>query len=88
MEKYGYKNISSRNEFEKASKNDTQIPNNQVETKHLTNYDFIDITSNGKWGMPGQTRYFVKDLDSLIKANEKTSQAVTKERKPKGYVGW
>jgi hypothetical protein len=38
--------------------------------------------------MPGQTRYFVKDLDSLIKANEKTSQAVTKERKPKGYVGW
>jgi hypothetical protein len=88
MEKYGYKNISSRDEFEKASKKDTQIPNKPVEHKHLTNYDFIDITSNGKWGMPGQTRYFVKDIDSLVKAHEFSSKPVMKERKPKGYVGW
>jgi len=88
MEKYGYKNISSRDEFEKASKKDTQIPNNPVDHKHLTNYDFIDITSNGKWGMPGQTRYFVKDIDSLVKAHELSSKPVMKERKPKGYVGW
>ena len=88
MEKYGYKNISSRDEFEKASKKDTQIPNKPVEHKHLTNYDFIDITSNGKWGMPGQTRYFVKDIDSLVKAHEFSSNPVMKERKPKGYVGW
>jgi hypothetical protein len=88
MEKYGYKNISSRDEFEKASKKDTQIPNKPVEHKHLTNYDFIDITSNGKWGMPGQTRYFVKDIDSLVKAHEYSSKPVMKERKPKGYVGW
>jgi len=88
MEKYGYKNISSRDEFEKASKKDTQIPNKPVEHKHLTNYDFIDITSNGKWGMPGQTRYFVKDIDALVKAHEFSSKPVMKERKPKGYVGW
>jgi len=88
MEKYGYKNISSRDEFEKASKKDTQIPNKPVEHKHLTNYDFIDITSNGKWGMPGQTRYFVKDIDSLVKAHEFSSKPVMKERKPKLYVGW
>lgn len=88
MEKYGYKNISSRNEFEKASKADSQIPNKQVDHKHLTNYDFIDITSNGTWGMPGQTRYFVKDIDSLTKAHEGASKQVTAKRNPKGYVGW
>lgn len=88
MEKYGYKNISSRNEFEKASRKETQIPNNPVEKKHLTNYDFVNITSNGTWGMPGQTRYFIKDIDSLTNAHENASKAITKERNPKGYVGW
>jgi hypothetical protein len=38
--------------------------------------------------MPGQTRYFVKDIDSLVKAHEFSSKPVMKERKPKGYVGW
>jgi hypothetical protein len=88
MEKYGYKNISSRDEFEKASKKSTQIPNNPVDKKHLTNYNFIDITSNGTWGMPGQTRYSVKDTESLVNAHEKASKSIVKKRSPKGYVGW
>lgn len=88
MEKYGYKNISNRNEFEKASSKDTQIPNNPVDTKHLTTYNFIDWSSEGNFGMPGQTRYFVKDVDSLVKASDKMHKAIMSERNPKGYVGW
>ena len=38
--------------------------------------------------MPGQTRYYVKTIDDLIKANDKMSKAITNQRKPKGYVAW
>ena len=88
MEKYGYRNISSRDEFEKASKNDGKVNYGPVDGKNLTNYNFIDLTKQGSWGMPGQTRYYVKDLDSLIKADSLASKPVLKERDPKGYVGW
>ena len=88
MEKYGYKNISDRNGFEEASKRDTQIPNNPVATTNLTNYDFIDWSTKGNFGMPGQTRYFVKEVDDLIKAGDKVSNPIMSERDPKGYVGW
>lgn len=88
MEKYGYKNISSRQEFEKASKNDGKFENKPVDSKHLTNYDFIDWASQGNWGMPGQTRYFVRQFDDLRGAEEKVGKIVTGERKPKGYVAW
>jgi hypothetical protein len=88
MEKYGYKNISSRNEFEKASKNNGRINYGPVKGKNLTTYDFIDWTTQGNFGMPGQTRYFVKNVEDLTKANDKASSAVISERKPKGYVGW
>jgi lambda family phage minor tail protein L len=50
--------------------------------------NFVDFTSQGDFGMPGQTRYFVKTVDDLVKASEKTSKPLIKERKPKGYVGW
>jgi hypothetical protein len=88
MEKYGYKNISSRNEFQKGSKKEGKINYGPAEMKHLTNYDFIDFTSQGSFGMPGETRYSVKTIDDLIKANEKISKQIIKKRNPKGYVGW
>ena len=88
MEKYGYRNISSRDEFEKASKKGGKINYGPPEKKHLTNYDFIDWGTQGDWGMPGQTRYFVKTIDDLIGASSKASTSIENKRKPKGYVGW
>jgi hypothetical protein len=88
MEKYGYKNISSKNEFEKATKNNGRVNHNPVVGDELTNYDFVDIKKKGDWGMPGQTRYYIKTMEDLIKANEKMSKSIISERKPKGYVAW
>lgn len=88
MEKYGYKNISSRQEFEKASKKDGKFNYGPPSKKNLTNYDFVDWTTQGNWGMPGQTRYFVKGIEDLFGASDKMSKSVKGERKPKGYVGW
>jgi len=88
MEKYGYKNISSRNEFGKAAKGDGRVNVGPVQGDELTTYDFVDLKKKGDWGMPGQTRHYVKTIDDLIKANDKMSTTIIKERKPKGYVGW
>ena len=88
MEKYGYKNISSRNEFEKASKNDGRVNHGPVVGDELTTYGFVDIKNKGDWGMPGQTWYYVKTVDDLIKANDRMTKTISSERKPKGYVAW
>lgn len=88
MEKYGYKNISSRREFEKASKSNGKFNISSPQAKNLTNYDFVDWGTQGNWGMPGQTRYFVKEVGDLVNANDKMSKPIMAERKPKGYVGW
>ena len=88
MEKYGYKNISSKNEFEKASKNDGRVNQGPVVGDELTTYGFVDLKKKGDWGMPGQTRYYVKTVDDLIKANDKMTKTISSERKPKGYVAW
>lgn len=88
MEKYGYKNISSRNEFEKAAKADGRIQGSTTPEGDLTNYGFVDFNKKGSWGMPGETRYYVKTIEDLVKANDKVSKSVMNERKPKGYVGW
>ncbi|NBU97558.1 MAG: hypothetical protein EBS19_04960 [Spirochaetia bacterium] len=88
MEKYGYKNISSRNEFEKAAKGDGRVNHGPVVGDELTTYDFVDLKKKGDWGMPGQTRYYVKTIDDLIKANDKMSKSIINKRKPKGYVAW
>jgi hypothetical protein len=89
MEKYGYKNISSRNEFEKATNNNGRFNDpGPVKGKELTNYDFVDLKSKGHWGMPGQTRHYVKPIEDLLKANDKMNKPVMADRKPKGYVAW
>lgn len=88
MEKYGYKNISSRTEFEKASKSNGKFNTPIPQNKNLTIYNFVDWTTQGDWGMPGQTRYFVKDVEDLVKASEKMTKPITGKRKPNGYVGW
>jgi hypothetical protein len=88
MEKYGYKNISSRNEFEKATHNDGRVNHGPVVGDELTTYDFVDLKKKGDWGMPGQTRYYVKNIDDLLKAGDKMSKPIMAERKPKGYVAW
>lgn len=88
MDKHGYKNISSRNEFEKNSKTNGKVNYGPVEGKHITRYDFVDWGSQGNWGMPGETRYEVKDLKDLIGAGDKMSKPIMKDRKPTGYVGW
>lgn len=88
MEKYGYRNISSRKEFEKASDNNGKFAPVTHEMKNITHYDFVDWGKQGHWGMPGQTNYSVKELDSLLTASDNASKEIIKERKPKGYVAW
>lgn len=88
MEKYGYKNISSKNEFERAAKGDGRVNPGPVGEDELTTYGFVDLKKKGDWGMPGQTRHYVKTVDDLINANSKMSKQIDKKRKPKGYVAW
>ena len=70
MEKYGYKNISNRNEFvehtEKMGK--YQFSNNSG--KYITHYDLINWCNQSHWGIPGQTKNNIKSLEDLLKANE------------------
>lgn len=88
MEKYGYKNISSKNEFEKASKKNTGANYSTSAVDNLTTYGFVDLNKKGDWGMPGETRYYVKNIEDLINASDKMNKPIMGERKPKGYVGW
>lgn len=74
MEKYGYKNISSRSEFEKASNNDGKFDVITSETKNITNYGFVDWSTQGDFGVPGQTKYNVKSMDDLINAGTNVSK--------------
>ena len=73
MEKDGYKNISSRSEFEKASNNDGKFDVITPETKNITNYGFVDWSTQGNFGVPGQTKYDVKSIDDLINAGTRVS---------------
>lgn len=73
MEKYGYKNISSMDEFSRAAKNEGKHEFSYNSGKYLTHNDFINWGDQHKWGTPNQTKYHVKTLDDLINANQKVS---------------
>jgi len=75
MEKYGYKNISSRNEFEKHAAESGNHQFSYNSTPHITNYGFINWGEQKDWGVPGQTLYNVKTMDELIKAHEAVSKS-------------
>ena len=70
MEKYGYKNITSRNEFEKSSENEGHHDFSYNSGKHITHQGFINWGEQKDWGVPGQTVYTVNTVDDLLKANE------------------
>ena len=88
MEKYGYKNISNRDEFQRSSSETRGVYYGPADKSTTTENGFTDFTKQGSWGIPGETRYFVKGFDALSKASDNASQAVMGERKPKGFVGW
>ena len=73
MKKYGYKNISSMNEFEQSSNNDGKHEFSYNSSKHIEYNDFVNWGNQNKWGMPGQTEYRIKTLEQLLKAGDKVS---------------
>ena len=70
MEKYGYKNISSRDEFEQASSKEGHHDFSYNSRNHITHQGFINWGEQKNWGVPGQSIYTVKTVDDLLKANE------------------
>ena len=70
MEKYGYKNISNRNEMEQNAKKFGKHTFSYNSGDYVTNYNFIDWSKQNPCGMPGQTKYYVKTVEELLKANE------------------
>ena len=73
---------------DKIAKASKDALNSFVEGDELTTYGFVDLKKKGDWGMPGQTRHYVKTVDDLINANSKMSKEINNKRKPKGYVAW
>lgn len=73
MKKYGYKNISGMNDFEKHSQKNGDHEFTYNSGNHITHQGFINWGEQNNWGLPGQTKYKVKELNDLIKAAEKVS---------------
>ena len=73
MEKYGYKNISSMDDFAKSSAKDGNHEFPYKSWDHVTHNDFIKWGDQNQWGVPGQTRYDVKTVDDLLNAGQKVS---------------
>ena len=80
MEKYGYKNISHRNEFEEHTKKMGKYQFSYNSGKYITHFDFINWGDQQPCGMPGQTHYYVKTLDDLLNANAVVSGTHIKEK--------
>jgi len=74
MEKYGYKNISSKNEFEQSSKKEGKHNFSYDSSKHVAYQGFINWGDQNNWGVPGQTKYIIKTLEDLLGAREKVSE--------------
>lgn len=69
MKKYGYKNIAHRDEVAKNTEKMGKHEFKGEQGNYVTRYDFINW-SDQFGGLPGQTNYDVKDLDSLLRAGE------------------
>jgi len=76
MEKYGYKNISNMDEFQKHSENNGNHNFSYNSGNHITHQGFINWGEQNQWGSPGQTKYDVKTVDALLGAAEKVSRPV------------
>ena len=74
MEKYGYKNISTRSEFEQASAKDGSHSFSYNSGEHIGNYGFINWGDQNQWGSPGQSKYSVKTVDQLLNAGKTVSE--------------
>jgi hypothetical protein len=73
MEKYGYKNISSMDDFAKSSAKEGNHEFSYKSGDHVTHNDFIKWGDQNQWGVPGQTRYDVKTVDALLNAAQNVS---------------
>ena len=73
MEKYGYKNISSMDEFEQSSSKEGKHDFSYNSGNHITHQGFINWGEQKDWGVPGQTIYSVKTVDDLLGAGDKVS---------------
>ena len=73
MEKYGYKNISSMDEFEQSSSKEGKHDFSYNSGNHITHQGFINWGEQKDWGVPGQTTYSVKTVDDLLGAGDKVS---------------
>lgn len=70
MKKYGYKNISTMDDFDKSTRNGGKHEPNMTQEKHYGNNGMVDWSKQGTWGVPGQTQYKLKTIEELLKANE------------------
>ena len=73
MKNYGYKNISSMDEFSQSAEHEGKHEFSYKSGKHITNNGFINWGEQNQWGLPGQTKYDVKDVNSLLNAADKVS---------------
>ena len=70
MEKYGYRNISNRDEIKQNTEKLGKHIFSNNSGKHVTRYDFINWGDQSPCGLPGQTNYDVKSLENLLGASE------------------
>ena len=73
MKKYGYRNISNRDEISQSADKQGHHDYSNNSGKHVTRYDFINWGDQTSWGIPGQTRYEVKGIDDLLNASQKVN---------------
>lgn len=74
MEKYGYKNISGMDEFAQSAAENGKHEFSYKSGKYITNNGFINWGEQNKWGSPGQSKYDVKDVNSLLNAADNVSK--------------
>lgn len=73
MKKYGYKNISSMDDFAKSSAKDGNHDFSYKSEGYITHNNFIKWGDQNQWGVRGQSRYDVKTIGDLLNAGQKVS---------------